>query len=543
MMNLKNCLGTSLLILCPYLSFSQNVDIYVHTNAGVDASLVQTSYSNAGFSSVTQNLQSTIVGELDTANYDVAILSENYYYTSNGYSLNAFSATELTVIESFINDGGHIVWIAESWDTEPITGNPATPNTNCINLVNSIFSTNLSYGTYFNNAGMGSPNAPRIHPSEGPAGISSSSSIITSGSYATLLNVAPESAAFTSDQFDNTNSFDPCTHTTVAVFPQYPSTTDGTVLISTEIGLPFQAIYDQFGNPSYNTAFDQDIAQMHHALITGNTTAINNMNSWSQDTLNVNPNCPPTTTNCVEPIISLNASTLHICPGDPSNGTIDVSISGGQPPYTFDWDNDGTGDNDDSEDLSNLGAGSYSLTAYESNGCSSTFTVEIESLPPINVSEQITTETNGNDGAIDITITSGTAPFTFDWDNDGTGDNDDTEDLTGLSGGTYTVIVFDSLGCSSQFTFEVGSTVSITEAEEVHPLIYPNPFRHVIYIENMIHFDEITLSSNEGKKIAIEISQVDGLIQLKLPDSMASGIYFLTINSNHGSTTTKMLTE
>lgn len=541
MKNLKNALDIILLALSPYLSFSQNVNIYVHSNAGVDASLIQTAYSNAGFVNVTQNVQSSVIGQLDTTNYDVAILSENYVYGSGGYTLNSFSSAEIAVIESFVNGGGHIVWIAESWDTEPISGNPVTPNTNCINLVNTIFGTTLSYGPFFSNGGMGSPNAPRIHPSNGPGGISSSSSIITSGSYSTLLNVLPESAVFTSDFYDNINFFDPCTHTTVAVFPSYPVATDGTVLISTELGLPFQAIYDQFGNPSYNTSFDGDIAEMHHALITGNTSAINNMNSWSQDTLNVNPNCPPTS--CEAPVITLSTSTLHICPGDASNGAIDVNISGGQTPYTFDWSNDGTGDNDDTEDLSNLGAGTYNLTVYENNGCSATFTAEIQELPVINVSDQITSETNGNDGAIDIAITSGTAPFTFDWDNDGTGDNDDTEDLSGLSGGNYTVIIMDSLGCSSQFTFQVGSTVSIAETEEIQFLIYPNPVHHMIYIENVVDFKEILLHNSKGKNIVVELTQVDDLVQLKLPGSLATGTYFLTVHTKNGSRTTKLILE
>lgn len=49
-------------------------------------------------------------------------------------------------------------------------------------------------------------------------------------------------------------------------------------------------------------------------------------------------------------------------------------------------------------------------------------------------------------GAIDITVT-GTGPFTYDWDTDGTGDFDDTEDLTGLPAGTYNVAVMDAGGC------------------------------------------------------------------------------------------------
>ncbi len=49
-------------------------------------------------------------------------------------------------------------------------------------------------------------------------------------------------------------------------------------------------------------------------------------------------------------------------------------------------------------------------------------------------------------GGIDLTVRNGFPPYTFDWDNDGTGDFDDPEDLTDVTSGTYTVIVRDAQG-------------------------------------------------------------------------------------------------
>lgn len=51
---------------------------------------------------------------------------------------------------------------------------------------------------------------------------------------------------------------------------------------------------------------------------------------------------------------------------------------------------------------------------------------------------------NSQDGAIYITISGGIAPYAIDWSNDGLGDNDDPEDLIGISGGLDTCIVTDS---------------------------------------------------------------------------------------------------
>ena len=47
-----------------------------------------------------------------------------------------------------------------------------------------------------------------------------------------------------------------------------------------------------------------------------------------------------------------------------------------------------------------------------------------------------------------ISLTNGTPPYLYDWDNDGIGDFDDPEDLTSLDAGTYSVIVTDDFGCS-----------------------------------------------------------------------------------------------
>ncbi len=59
---------------------------------------------------------------------------------------------------------------------------------------------------------------------------------------------------------------------------------------------------------------------------------------------------------------------------------------------------------------------------------------------------------NAEDGAIDLMLTGGIGPFTFEWT---TGDT--TEDLTGVPPGAYTVMVKDANGCVSTFNIDVAS--------------------------------------------------------------------------------------
>jgi hypothetical protein len=61
-----------------------------------------------------------------------------------------------------------------------------------------------------------------------------------------------------------------------------------------------------------------------------------------------------------------------------------------------------------------------------------------------------------NDGAIDLTITGGTAPFNIDWS---TGEH--TEDITGLAAGIYDVTIIDDSGCGSVQVYSVTEPMPI----------------------------------------------------------------------------------
>ncbi len=150
------------------------------------------------------------------------------------------------------------------------------------------------------------------------------------------------------------------------------------------------------------------------------------------------------------------------------DGAIDISVTGGTEPYTYDWSNDST-----TQDLSDLAPGNYVITVTDDNGCDATtaFTVE-EGVDPcegvtIVVAGTITDEsTDGaNDGAIDASATGGTGNFTYSWDS-----GQDVEDISGLAPGDYTLTATDENGCSGTATFTVeagagpcdGVTITVT---------------------------------------------------------------------------------
>jgi len=135
------------------------------------------------------------------------------------------------------------------------------------------------------------------------------------------------------------------------------------------------------------------------------------------------------------------------------NITPSTSTAGSTPatPYTYTWTNGAT-----SQDLTGLTAGPYEVSVIDANNCQLfTGATITEPQQPISISYSSSNKNcNGglNDGAIDITVIGGTAPYTYAWSNAST-----SEDLTGIAAGTYTVTVTDSMLCTEVLS------VTITE--------------------------------------------------------------------------------
>ncbi len=131
-----------------------------------------------------------------------------------------------------------------------------------------------------------------------------------------------------------------------------------------------------------------------------------------------------------------------------TDGSIDITVIGGTPPYSFEWQ-DGIGI---MEDPVNLNAGTYSVTITDANACEYITSAEVTSSPPYFINA-FTTDIacNGEaSGLINLNVEGGNPPYTFNWNN---GAN--TEDLSSLSGGQYVVTVSDSEGCTVSYEAEI----------------------------------------------------------------------------------------
>ncbi|MBL0315840.1 MAG: choice-of-anchor L domain-containing protein [Flavobacteriales bacterium] len=156
------------------------------------------------------------------------------------------------------------------------------------------------------------------------------------------------------------------------------------------------------------------------------------------------------------------------CLGDTS-GAIDATISGGTFPYTYIWTDELLNIIGSDEDIDSLQAGTYCLTVLDFNGCSAqaciTLTEPSEALTAtseVSVYNDIYNVScyNATDGFIDITVAGGVPGYTFEWNGDGTVNNQ--EDQTGLGAGTYDVLVIDSNFCTTLLEFQLIEPTPIT---------------------------------------------------------------------------------
>ena len=147
-------------------------------------------------------------------------------------------------------------------------------------------------------------------------------------------------------------------------------------------------------------------------------------------------------------IITASVSPIN-CNGA-STGLIDISVSGGTMFYSYAWSNGAI-----SQDLQNVSAGNYTLILTDGNGCvyDSSFSISQPAQPLSSQMSQVNLFCqNGNNGFVNLTVSGGVQPYTYQWSNGPT-----TQDIFNLTAGTYSVVITDAIGC------QINDTVTITQ--------------------------------------------------------------------------------
>jgi len=165
------------------------------------------------------------------------------------------------------------------------------------------------------------------------------------------------------------------------------------------------------------------------------------------------------------PSVSLDSTDI-VCEGD-NNGSIATTVTGGTGPYTYNWSDNTIGNE---ANPNSLAAGTYDVTVTDANGCTAIGSTTINDGANLQLIFVTTNPDCGgiNDGTINATVTGGTGPYTYNW-NDNTIGNSATADS--LAAGTYIVTVTDANGCtgidSVVITQGTNITVTLTTTDPV----------------------------------------------------------------------------
>jgi hypothetical protein len=125
-----------------------------------------------------------------------------------------------------------------------------------------------------------------------------------------------------------------------------------------------------------------------------------------------------------------------LCFGD-ENGYAEVSVTGGEGPYDYQWSNSAN-----TSAIDGLSGGSYTCTVTDQMGCVTVVEVFIDE--PEAIEQNVETFYNGKQGIItvDLSVHGGTPGYSYLWNNGYTG-----EDLFNVPSGTYQCTITDDNGC------------------------------------------------------------------------------------------------
>ena len=176
---------------------------------------------------------------------------------------------------------------------------------------------------------------------------------------------------------------------------------------------------------------------------------------------------------CVTPVyvtltapdtIAFNAFSTNLTCYDVKDGSINVSVVGGVPEYTYNWAKDGDPYSQDIN-LSRLGGGNYELIITDgalceySSGIIEITEPEVLSLEVLSFQNNLCTTTSN--GAFEVQAKGGTGPYLYRLND---GDLFPTSDHDGLKGGNQIIEIIDDNFCSVDTTLVVETDYLLVSA-------------------------------------------------------------------------------
>ena len=243
-----------------------------------------------------------------------------------------------------------------------------------------------------------------------------------------------------------------------------------------------------------------------------------------------------------ELIVTLSESKSIKCFGN-TNGEITANVSGGVLNYTYNWYKNGSLIAGTTNVITSLGVGKYKLIVTDNvNAVKETAELDLKQpdLLTVSLTSKLPVLCYGNNtGAINITVAGGTSPYKYVWKkNTETNTYATTEDLTGLTSGSYNVLVTDDNGC----------TIPLNNIEITQPAT-PLTINDV-QVKDLTGFETkngiIEVNVTGGTAVYTYEWRVKGNTTIigsaKLLNQLDAGIYVLTVIDQNNCSTSKEYT-
>jgi len=156
--------------------------------------------------------------------------------------------------------------------------------------------------------------------------------------------------------------------------------------------------------------------------------------------------------------INANVSTVDASCGDPT-GSATVIATGGAGGFTYAWSN---GQN--SATATNLSPGNYVVTVTDANNCSVSESVVIGGNNTLTATISNSTDAlcGSPNGSATVLASGGTGSYSYAWSNGQT-----STTATGLTGGTHSVTVTDTDGCTADADVNIAGSTALNIATSV----------------------------------------------------------------------------
>jgi len=203
---------------------------------------------------------------------------------------------------------------------------------------------------------------------------------------------------------------------------------------------------------------------------------------------------------------------------DSSDGLASVVAQDGSGSYTYLWSN-----NETTSTISGLSAGTYNVTIDD--GISTIVKAAVVDGASELTLQLNSTETIASSGTATVDVSNGTPGYEYLWDNA----NETTSTITGLSPGTYTVVVTDMNNCTKTESVEVINPIDC-EISAVKLTIAFDQYPEEISYELVDDMGAIISSGGpydnqpDGSTLVEYFCLVDGCYDLVITDSYGDGL-------------------